>query len=404
MREPGAVAARSSDVPAIPLRHGRDKVLAGLTRLGPVSRSELARHTRLAPSTVSTIVGQLMESGMIEEVPLGSEARRDAGAGRPPTLIALHRKAGTVVGIDLGKRHVRVAVADLGHQRLAERDELLEVGASANQGIECAVALVQEVLQESQVRRDTVLAVGMGIPGPVQADTGELGDSTILPGWVGVRARDVMTDALGLPVHVDNDANLGALAEWSWGAAHGCTDVVYLKIATGVGAGLIVNGQPFRGAGGTAGEIGHLVIDPGGPVCRCGNRGCLEVFAGGDAVLEALRLTHGSMTLTEVIHRAHQGDPGCRRALTDAGRTVGTALAAVCNLFNPQRVVVGGELGTAGAVLLDPLRESLGRSAIRSAADDVEVVEATLGDRAEVLGAIALAMRAADPRRIRALD
>ena len=375
---------------------GRDKVLTTLTHFGAVSRADLARRTALAPSTVSSIVTELLNAGLVVELTESGDS--DARRGRPPTLLTMHRRAGAVVGIDVGKRHVRVAVADLAHNVLAEERDALASDAHAAVGIRHVVALVDEVLPRAGVERGDVLGVGMGLPGPVSAATGEVGDSTILPGWVGVRAPQAMTEALGLPVRVDNDANLGALSESTWGAARGCNDVVYVKVATGIGAGLIVGGQPFRGVGGTAGEIGHLVIDPRGPVCRCGNRGCLEMLAGADSVLHALRLTHGDLTLEDAISCAVEGDSGCRRAIADAGHAIGTAIGTLCNLVNPGRVVVGGELGTAGELLLAPLRESLRRTAIRSAADDVRVVEAALGDRAEVLGAIALAIRSAHPR------
>ncbi|MCW3063278.1 MAG: transcriptional regulator [Solirubrobacterales bacterium] len=165
-------------------------------------------------------------------------------------------------------------------------------------------------------------------------------------------------------------------------------------MATGIGAGLIIRGRPYVGAGGTAGEIGHTVVDPGGPICRCGNRGCLETLAGSAAVVAALRDTHGErITLAEAIARARDGSSGCRRALADAGHAIGASVATLCNLFNPRRIVVGGELGAAGDLLLEPLRESLRRGAISSAADDVEVVQGTLGERAEVLGAVALVLR-----------
>lgn len=381
-------------------RQAIDKVLTGLSRLGPVSRSELSRRTRLAPSTVSAIVNELMDDGLVVELTDPAGDRRN-GAGRPPTLIGLHRRAGVVLGIDFGKRHLRVAVADLAHHLLAESEAPLEADAPAKIGIQRAADLVSEVLTNAATSRDHVLVVGMGIPGPVQNATGELGDSTILPGWVGVRAHAAMSSALGLEVVVDNDANLGALAEWAVGAARGCTEVIYLKIATGIGAGLIINGRPFHGIGGTAGEIGHLMVDPAGPVCRCGNRGCLEVVAGADAILHSLRLTHGDLTVADLLQASARGDLGTRRALTDAGRIIGTALGTVCNLLNPQRVVVGGELGSAGEVIIEPIRQALQRSAIGSAAQDVDVVEAHLGDRAELLGAIALAVRSADPQRIR---
>jgi predicted NBD/HSP70 family sugar kinase len=369
----------------------RARVLRVLAESGAASRAELARLTALAPSTVSAVVADLQDTGLVIEP---ADRPPPAGLGRPPVLVALDRSAGVAVGIDFGKRHVRVALADLSHTVLAERNDPLGADLPAAEAIPRAVVLVDEVLAEAGMGRSAVLGIGMGLPGPVHAPSGELGDSTILPGWVGVRAVEAMSAALELPVEVGNDANLGALSELTWGAGRGADEMAYLKVATGVGAGLISRGRPFLGAGGTAGEIGHTVIDPAGSICRCGNRGCVETVAGVPAVLAALRDTYGAdLTIGDAIARAVAGDPGCRRAIADAGRAVGIAVATLCNLVNPQRIVVGGDLGAAGELLLGPLRESLRLGAIRSAAEDVDVVEGALGDRAEVLGAVALGLR-----------
>jgi predicted NBD/HSP70 family sugar kinase len=370
----------------------RAEVLRVLTEAGSVSRAELARRTGLAPSTVSAVVGDLAADGLLSE----EVAVRDGGGalGRPAALVSLHRRAGTALGMDFGKRHVRVAVADLAHTVLAERVREVGEDLPARKAVALAIGLADEALAEAGAGRDDVAGVGMGLPGPIHDRTGELGDSTILPGWVGVKAADVVSAAIGLPVVVGNDANLGALSEWRWGAGRGARDLVYLKASTGIGAGLILAGAPFRGSGGTAGEIGHTVIDPRGPICRCGNRGCLETVAGAPAVLAALQPAHGTgLTLADAVARARDGDAGCARAIADAGRAIGTAVASLCNLLDPERIVVGGDLGVAGELLLAPLREALRLSAIRSAADDAEVVEGALGERAEVLGAVALVLR-----------
>jgi predicted NBD/HSP70 family sugar kinase len=202
-----------------------------------------------------------------------------------------------------------------------------------------------------------------------------------------------MRDRLRLPVHVDNDANLGALAELHWGAGRGCSCLTYIKIATGIGAGLVVGRRLYRGAGGTAGEIGHTTIDEAGPICRCGSRGCLETFAGAPAIVELLRPALGAdATVEAVVSHAVDGHMGAKRAIGDAGRHIGSALANLCNLFNPELIVVGGTLAAAGDVLLGPMREAVARRAIPSAAEDVEIVTAALGDRAEMLGAVALVL------------
>ncbi|HWI72008.1 MAG TPA: ROK family protein, partial [Baekduia sp.] len=267
----------------------------------------------------------------------------------------------------------------------------------AEQGLNAAAELVGTALTEAAVDRKCVLGVGMGLPGPIHADTGTVGSTSILPGWVGITAARAMSERLDLPVRVDNDANLGALAEHVWGAGDGVDDMIYLKLATGIGAGLVLGGRLYVGAGGTAGEIGHTIIDEHGPVCRCANRGCLETLASGAATVELLRPTLGKdLTLSRVVELTLEDHPACSRVVADAGRHIGRAVANLVNLLNPSRVVVGGEMAACGPVLLDPLRQECLRHAIASAGDDVEVHHGPLGDRAQVLGALALVLQDAE--------
>ncbi|MDA0165493.1 ROK family protein [Solirubrobacter ginsenosidimutans] len=374
-------------------RDARARVVGVLAESGAVSRADLARRAALAPSTVSAVVSELHAAGLVVEPAEPVHPSERGTVGRPPVLIALHRRAGVVAGIDFGKRHLRLAISDLSHALLAERHRTLDADLPAKEAIALAKEVFADALEEAEVARDEVVGIGLGLPGPVHRPSGELGNSTILPGWAGTRAAEAVAEALELPVEVENDANLGALGEWMWGAGRGAAHMAYVKAATGIGAGFIVANAPYVGAGGTAGELGHTVVDPGGPICRCGNRGCLETFAGAPAILSSLRDVHGDgLTLQDAVALAIRGDAGCQRAIADAGTAIGTAVATLCNLFNPHRVVVGGDLGAAGEFLLAPLRESLLRGAIRSAAEDVTVVQGELGDRAEVLGAVALVL------------
>ena len=374
-------------------RDARARVVGVLAEAGAVSRADLARRAALAPSTVSAVVNDLQAAGLVVEPADPVHPPERGSLGRPPVLIALHRSAGVVAGIDFGKRHLRMAISDLSHTLLAERHRALDADLPAREAISLAKLMFDDALDEAEVHRSELVGVGMGLPGPVHRPSGQLGNSTILPGWVDIRAEDAVAKALGRAVEVENDANLGALGEWMWGAGRGADHMAYVKAATGIGAGFIVAGAPYVGAGGTAGEIGHTVVDPSGPICRCGNRGCLETLAGAPAVLSSLRDVHGErLTLPDAVALALKGDAGCARAIADAGSAIGTAVATLCNLLNPQRIVVGGDLGAAGELLLGPLRESLRRGAIRSAADDVVVVQGELGERAEVLGAVALVL------------
>jgi predicted NBD/HSP70 family sugar kinase len=378
------------------LREGNRKlVIDALRERGMASRAELARITDLSRSTVSTIVADLLESGLASE--RDGQPDGEAHAGRPPVMISLNGSAGLALGIDFGHRHLRVAVSDLSHTVLAESWREIDVDHSADQGLDAAVEFVDEVLAEAGADRARVIGVGMGLPAPIDRGTGAVQAASILPGWVGVDAAAEARARLGLPVEVENDANLGALAEHAWGAAKGKSEVAYIKVSSGIGAGLVSSGRLQHGVGGTAGEIGHTLIAEGGPVCRCGNRGCLETLASTRAIASLLSASRAEVITTRrLLELCASGDAAAQRLIGDAGRAVGVAVANLCNLLNPECVVVGGDLSAAGEVLLGPLREEARRNSIPSAADDVEIVAGVLGERAELLGALALVMHESD--------
>lgn len=359
---------------------------------GPQSRAELAVRSGLSRPTVVSALAELLANGLVVEHTERDPRRRVAATGRAPGVVALDRLAGVAAGVDVGKRHVRVGLSDLAHQIVAERSVDVAADLPAAQAIDLADQLLEEVLAEAGFARSAVLGVGVAVPGPIHAPTGVLGSSTILPGWAGVRAADVLAERLALPVRLDNDANLGALAERIWGAGRDCQDFAYLTLGTGIGCGLVLRDELYRGAGGTAGELGHVVIDPNGAVCRCGNRGCLETIAGTEPLLALLRPALGDLMLSDVVARALAGDATCRRVVADTGAAVGSALATLVNLFNPSRIVVGGALSATGALLLEPLQATMARSAVPSALTDVTVVRAELHERAELYGAIALVL------------
>ena len=244
-----------------------------------------------------------------------------------------------------------------------------------------------------------VIGIGLGLPAPIDSRTGEVGAVSILPGWVGVPAAQLASDHFGQPVEVDNDANMGVLAEYMWGSGQGCDNVAFLKLADGVGAGLFIDGRLYRGRNGTAGEIGHTTFDEFGDVCRCGNRGCLETIVAARAVVGLLEPRFGTqLTVADIVRMAEEGDTACIRVLADTGRQAGVAVANLCNLFNPERILIGGELAQAGELLLAPMRESVRRCGIPSSTEDLRIELASLGARAPVLGAVATALRASSGR------
>ncbi|MEV5676169.1 ROK family transcriptional regulator [Streptomyces sp. NPDC052164] len=367
-------------------RANLERVVRAVRMAGSLTQAEIARSTGLSAATVSNIVRELKDGGTVEVTPTSA-------GGRRARSVSLSGDAGIVVGVDFGHTHLRVAVGNLAHQVLAEESEPLDVDASSAQGFGRAEVLVRRLIETTGVSTEKVIGVGLGVPGPIDVESGTLGSTSILPGWTGINPSDELAGRLGVPVYVDNDANLGALGELVWGSGRGVRDLAYIKVASGVGAGLVIDGTIYRGPGGTAGEIGHITLDESGPVCRCGNRGCLETFTAARYVLPLLQPSHGpDLTMERVVQLAREGDPGCRRVIGDVGRHIGSGVANLCNLLNPSRVVLGGSLAEAGELVLGPIRDSVSRYAIPSAARQLSVLPGALGGRAEVLGALALVL------------
>jgi predicted NBD/HSP70 family sugar kinase len=362
----------------------RLRVLEALRDHGAMTQVEIAGSTGLSPATVSNMVKELDAAGAVELAP-------SIRNGRRAVLVSLATGNTLLAGIAFGDRDVRVAVATgprdvVGRQRMP-----LPSNHKADEGMERASRLLADLVEKAGKTMPDVRAVGVGIPAPVDSVTGQVGSESILPGWRGVEVADEMSGRIGAPVSVDNTANLGALGELRCGALQGVSDGVFIKLSYGVGAGLVLGGDLFRGHAGTAGEIGHLTIDENGPICRCGNRGCLETFIGSAALTEALAASHGRLTLRDLVARAIDGDPGCRRVLDDAGRHLGVAVAGLVNLLNPQVIVLGGQLSAVGNLIAEPMRREVERSAIPSAAASLEVRRSELDTDADVVGAIVAA-------------
>ena len=365
-------------------------VLGLLAGEGPMSRADLVRASGLSRTTVSSLVSDLIRTGHVTETDDRARPHK-GGSGRPPVVIRLSAPAGGVAGVDVGHGHVRVAVADrLGAVR-AEDHALVDADTHGAEVLDRAAAMVRSLAAESELRLDDLQAVGMCVPAPVDRRSSRI-RTGIMPGWQGLLPGEELERRLGVPVHADNDANLGALAELHHGIAKGRHDVVYLKIASGVGAGIVLGGRLHRGASGIAGEIGHVQVGEDGHVCRCGNRGCLETMVSASRLIDLLRPAYDEpLGIDRVLALEADGDAGVRRVLSDAGRTVGRAVADLANSLNPELVVVGGTLGGSPS-LIDGLRASIDRYAQPDTAAALEVVPGALGVRSAVVGAVALAI------------
>lgn len=372
----------------------RKAVVALLAADGPLSRADISRASGLSRTTVSSLVAELVAAGQVVETNDRGTPHK-GGSGRPPVLVTLAPGTGVVAGVDLGHRHLRVAVADLAGTVLAETGHAVDVDADGAAALDGAAGLVGELLAAEGLAAGDLRSVGMCVPAPLDRRSSRIGTG-ILSGWRDVSPAEELGRRLAVPVVADNDANLGALAEHARGAARGSANVVFVKVATGVGAGIVLGGRLHRGATGRAGEIGHVQVGEDGAVCRCGNRGCLETLVAAPRLLEVLRPAYDEPLTTErVLALEEEGDAGVRRVLSDAGRVVGRALADLCNSLNPEVVVVGGSLG-ASTGLREGIRSAIDRYAQPDTAAAVRVVAAELGPRAELVGALTLAVSRAN--------
>jgi predicted NBD/HSP70 family sugar kinase len=360
------------------------RVLAVL-RDGPATQADIARATSLSGATVSTIARDLLAAGAVTAVDTPGRGQQ----------LRLAPGSGLTAGIAFGNHRVIVALGDLTSTVLGEVAVDLAAGLDAQEACAAALRGLDDLLAAAGVGRDTLVGVGVSVPALVPAR----GTAGHHPRWAGVDGRALLAELLPCAVHMDNDANLGARAESRWGELRGRSTAAWVKASTGIGLGLVLDGRVHRGAKGTAGELGHVSTDPQGPLCPCGNRGCLELSAALPALVQQHRASTGlDLSGPELVAAARRGEPAARRLVEDAGARIGEALAALVTLIDPERLVVGGDLAEAGDLLLDPLVAALRAHAMPAVVEGVSVAVTSLGDRAEVLGALALALDVAEPR------
>ncbi len=368
----------------------RLRMLRTLLRRPALSRAELGQVLDLSRATVTAMLGELEQAGMVEQQ-ADDPADDRSRIGRPPLQVSLSASAAYAVGLDFGHDHIRGAVCDLSGRIVAERLIPASVGGHPLASLDLAVMLAQELLATASIDADKVIGIGAGIAVPVDWARTAIHSGGILPGWTEIEPAAELAERLGLPVRIESGANAGAMGEHLFGAGRGVDDMVYVRLSAGVGVGLILGGKPYRGASGFAGELGHITAVEGGLICRCGNRGCVETVVSPRAIADLLSRSLGEpVSVARVLELVRDGDRGARRAVADAGTTIGAMIAATVNLLNPSLVVVGGDLAEAGEVLLEPIRAAVRmRSTVPCSAATNVVLSAHAG-RAEVLGAAAI--------------
>lgn len=402
-RKRGAAAARVVEAPAP--RPNLSEVLQLVWRERQISRADIARQRELSRSTVSIIVEELLALGLVREV--GTGASR---GGRRPIVLQFDDDAAVILGVDLGATHVAVTLTNLRGAVLSWEHRKHPVRDDPPGALALMEALADRCLAAWGGSRRRLLGIGVAVPSPVDPRQPDLLNTMVIPRWQGVRVGEGLRRRFQVPVLIDNDANLGAMAERWWGAGRGVDDFAYVKLATGIGAGFFVDGKVYRGAAGIAGEIGHITIDTAGAPCACGLRGCLVTTVGAPALLARARalleehpesaLAGRDFGITILEDAALAGDALALQVVREAAERLGRAVAGLLNLMNPEVVIIGGGLARLGDLLLEPLRATVANRTLASSMAGARIVTSQLGARAIAVGAATLLLQRAlsDPR------
>ena len=355
----------------------------------PRTKAELSELTSLARSTITVRVDALLASGLL--TPVGEAA---STGGRPPTRYALNEGGHVVLAIDLGASHAAVATVDLAGKILEEESVESDIADGPTDVLDRATDIAKDLLGRRGLTAGHVVGIGIGVPGPVEHSTGRPANPPIMPGWHEFDIPGHLAREFPVPVLVDNDVNVMALGEHvtAWPDEE---HLLYVKVATGIGAGIISNRRLTRGALGTAGDLGHVRVADADEtvVCRCGNIGCLEAVAAGPAV--ATRLQAAGLDVSspqDVVDAVLHGDVAALQAVREAGRSIGSVLATCVSLLNPSIIVIGGSLSLAGDNLIAGVREVVYQRSLPLATSQLRIVATTTGERAGILGAAALVL------------
>jgi predicted NBD/HSP70 family sugar kinase len=369
-----------------------------IRRRSPITRAELASITGLARSTISQRIDVLIAEGLV-----GEFGEAISTGGRPPTMLGFNVDSGVVLVADLGATHSRLAICDLDASPLAETYRDMAVADGPESVLNWVLEGFDSLIDEAGRLSGDVRGIGIGVPGPVDFSAGRAVHPPIMPGWHDFPIRDLFVERYGVPVLVDNDVNIMTLGEY-WVMHPRVNDFVFVKVGTGIGSGLILDGHLQRGARGAAGDIGHVQVGPSDVVCRCGNLGCLEASAGGGALERSLRERgHDAEVTRDVVALVRAGNQDAIQAVREAGRLIGCVLATMVNLLNPAVVSIGGDLAEAGQQLLAGIRETVYQRSTALSTSELSITTATLGDRAGVIGAAALIIdHVLDPEKINA--
>ncbi|OZU88302.1 sugar kinase [Virgibacillus indicus] len=363
-------------------------ILNKIRTSAPISRAQIAKETKLTPPTVSSIVKELIEQEIVRESSLG-----ESKGGRKPTMLLINSDAFYVIGVDAGPENVACVLADLSGKIYERNSSRLELPITNEQFIEILKGNIHKLLQSLTTIKDKIIGIGVAMHGVVDV---EEGTSLIAPNLnlrnIPIKAE--LEQEFNLVVNVENDARAMALGE-SWFGGHGEVDsMVAVNIGRGVGSGVVVNGKLYHGAQDIAGEFGHMTVDINGPECSCGNRGCLQAFVSGSAIVKKaktnIQSAPDSLTGEEIYKSAHAGDGAYIEILEYTGQIIGIGLTNLIHLINPEKIVLGGGVMKSEKFILPFIKQTIDQMALTPEAKLTEVTVTSLGDDATLLGAVSL--------------
>ena len=366
------------------------------------SREALASHTAFSKSRANAAVAGLLEQGVLE-----ATGEQVATGGRRAGTLRVSHELGVLVAVALGATGLEVGVLAPDLSVRAHHSEPADVRDGPAAVLSRVRALMKSLLKQAGVRPADVIAIGLGVPGPVDFASGQLVNPPLMPEWDAYAIRDDLRADIDVPVFVDNDVNVMALGEL-WRMQRGLQNFLVIKVGTGIGCGIVCHGVVYRGANGSAGDVGHICVDPQGPRCHCGNVGCVETMAAGPAIARAAteaalagqsallreRLdAQGGLKLADVAMASRAGDGAATAIVQRAGALIGQMLASVVNFYNPSHIFIGGSVQKIGPLFLAAVRQSVYHRSLALSTRQLDIQYTPLGDRAGLIGAGVLAMQ-----------
>lgn len=358
---------------------------------GSITRAEIITITGLSAPTISALVNVLIDSDFVHEAGIGISS-----GGRRPILLEFNYNARYVIGVDLGATHIIVILMNLNGKVISRQQRRQDVIGHPKEALDAVCSMIFQVTRQGGVHEEDVLGVGLTIPAPLNGDASGTFLTYYMPAWKGIRPAEEIGKSVRMPIYMENDSNAGAIAEKWWGIGKGYESLAYIKIGTGVGSGLVINNEIYRGYSGTAGEIGHTTIETKGRLCRCGNHGCIESYVGLPGILmdsrEGLENDPNwkdrleTLTLEQIIQAARDGNEVCLRLIHNAGRYLGVAIANLINLVNPGLIILGGDLTDAGDMLMEPVFASMRERTIPFESHLEKIIIGELGQEAVAMG------------------